>query len=306
MPKTTKPKSSVAKAKPSKATDPKRNALNALIARHGTPSADWRAAFDELMTDEGRLALGGKTRSENVFGEGVAWGVALDADFKTFPAKLKEHYSEERYRYFLASLVALDDARQAQKASQGAKSATATTTDDREAAARAARQTLISKLKGYAGGRQAERDALSVASGTTENFTALGESINRLVELGQSWLDRPAKTSTLQAQSAGLTRAVLDAAAASGSALSGAATDSTLAGRGRAGDAPEVNIAEGTVLHEMAEALRCVNEAHAAYPKITKLVPGPGTRSVLAPAPAKKPTAAPVTPAVTPAPTKVP
>ena len=279
MPKPAKTKSSPA---PSPST-PTRSALNKLVARHGPLSAEWRAAFGELLTDEGRAELGGKTRSENVLREGVAWAVSIDADSTRYPAKLKEHYSEPRLRYFLESLVRLDDARQGQQASQGSKAATVSTTESREAAARAARNTLINKLKGYAGGRAPEKAALAAASATTENLTTLGKSIDDLVALGKSWLALKTRTAQLLCESAGLTAPVLAEATKAAEALANSATDTTLAGRSRAGDAPEVNIAEGTVLHEMAEAMRCLAEAHAESPLISKLTPGPGTRAVLAP-----------------------
>lgn len=285
-----------------------RHALRALIARHGTSDADHRAAYDELITDADRAALGAKTRAPGVFRDAVAWAVQIDEDLRAYPALVKAHYAEARFAYFLERTAQLGDAVAAQQTRRGDQESTRTTAQERETAARDARQTLIAKLRGVAGKRDAETRALAEAMGRTEDTNALGGSIQKLAALGAQWLARPEASAKIQCASAGLTASVVDAALSAGQALTGAASEATLAGRRPAADAPEVNLLEGTVLHEMDEAQRCFDEAHDATQIVRRLSPGAATRNVLGTKKAPKPTSTATHegPAASPSPTAAP
>ena len=116
---------------------------------------------------------------------------------------------------------------------------------------------------------------------STDNINAIGASIRTLAALGADRLARPDTKAKIQYTSAGLTKDGVSAALAAADALTGAATESTLAGRRPSVDSPEVSIVEGAVLHEMDEAQRCFDEAHQATRLIRRLSPGPATRHVL-------------------------
>jgi hypothetical protein len=277
-------------AKPKKASpvavdaydpDKDRRALHQLIARHGKVAPDHREAFDDLISDARRADLGARTRGAGVLREGIRWAVTIAEAFAKYPAALEGHYAIERYTYLLHTLDHLDKALVAQKADRGGKGTVRSTAADREAAARSARNTLIAKLTGFAGAREPERKALSDATGTTSDTTALGASIQGLVALGSEWLARTDAKSKIQAKAAGLTESVVQNALAAAEALTGAAATATLTGRNGANDSPAVNLAEGAVLFEMDEAQRCFEEARKATPLVPRLVPGPATRHLL-------------------------
>jgi hypothetical protein len=280
--KTTAKKPSPVAPKPAekKATKEGR-ALDKLLARRGRVDAAHRAAYAELITDEGRAALGVKTRGPGVFRDAVAWCIQIDEDYTKYPARVKAHYAETRFAYFLEQTALLGATIDAQQTRRGEQKTTRSTTAEREEAARAARTALLSALRGFAGRRDAERDALSQALGRTDGVNAVGESLRTLAALGAEWLARPGATAAIHAVSAGLTSEGVASALAAADALTGAASESTLAGRRPAVDAPEVNLVEGTVLNEMGEAQRCFEEAHLATQLIRRLTPGPATRQVL-------------------------
>ena len=180
-----------------------RLALRGLIARRGQPDAEHRAAYDELISDADRSALGARTRAAGVLRDAVAWGVQIDQDLSAYPALVKSHYAETRFAYFLERTLMLD-AVTAQQARRGDQGTTRTTAEEREITAREARKTLIAKLRGVAGRRDAEGKALADAMGRTESADALGSSIQRLITLGTEWLARPEASAKIHCASAGL------------------------------------------------------------------------------------------------------
>jgi hypothetical protein len=277
------PKKQPAPAAAAPAYDPNkdRRALRELVARHGHVDAEHRAAYDELIGDPERAELGGKTRAAGVFREGIAWAVQIGQAFTQSPALVKDHYAESRFAYFLDRLAALDATLAAQAERRGDQNTTRSSAADRESLARDARRTLLAKLRGFAGRRDIERAALETATGRIDDENALGDSIRALAKLGRSWLARGDAKAKIQCASAGLTESVVNAALEAAEALTGAATAATLAGRRPAIDAPEVNLVEGAVLHEMEEAARCFEEAHKATQVVPRLTPGPATRHVL-------------------------
>lgn len=258
-----------------------RRALRELVAHHGDVTPEHREAFGELVSDARRAELGARTRGLGVFRESVAWAVAISRAFEDYPAAVKPHYSIERFKYLLHCVGGLDTAIQAQSAQRGGQGTVRWTAADREEAARKARNTLIAKMTGFAGAREAERAALAGAMGHTTDATALGTSIQSLATLAREWLARTDRKAKIQAESAGLTEGVVQEALDAAEALTGAATTATLAGKKAGTDSPAVNLAEGSVLHEMIEARRCFAEAHTATSLVPRLVPGPATKHVV-------------------------
>lgn len=290
-PKTKKPaKPAPAPPAPEAAYDPKkdRQVLLTLVARNGAPDDLHRAAYDALIDDPGRAELGGRTRATGVFRDAVGWAIIIDQTFRDYGTTLEGHYSRKRFAYLLDRLGALDAAMAVQEGRRGDQGATKDTAATREQAARDARNKLTFTLERYAGRRRSERHELAEAKGRVDDVTTLGSSIQALVALGRAWLSRPDAASKALCADLGLTGARITEALSSAQALTGAATDAALAGKGRASDAPEVNLVEGSVLFEMDEAMICFEAAHAATQVIPRLIPGPATKQVLGPKKAPK------------------
>jgi hypothetical protein len=268
-----------------------RRVLLELQARYGQVGAEERAAFDTLHSHAERIEMGNRTKAPGVLSDGVSWAVQIDQSFTRYPAALDGHYSKERFAYMLDRLVALDQALGGQGTQRDGTGAKRDTAEEREKAARKARNRLIDKLESVAGKRPDERRELDAAIGTA---AALGESILKLVKLGRSWLASAEPHTRILCKSAGLTERLLSEALAAGDALTGAAAGAKLAGRQSGTDAPEVNLAEGWVLHEMEEAKRCFDSAHEETRIVPRLSAGRATRSVLGAR--KTPAADPVAP----------
>lgn len=257
-----------------------RRALHELQARHGHIDEAHRAAFDSLGNAAQRVALGGRTRAAGVFEDGVSWAVEIDIAFSKFKAVVEEHYSRERFTYFLDRLAALDAALTGHGSQHDGTGEKRLTAEERQKEAAALRSKVIDKMEGVAGTRPTERKDLDRAIGSVAN---LGQSILDLVTLGRSWLTGKDPQVTLLCKSARLTEELLAATAAAGAALSTSGTDARLAGRKRSADSPEVNLIEGWVLKEMDEAQRCFANAHDESSLVRRLIPGPATRAVLGP-----------------------
>jgi hypothetical protein len=260
--------------------DQNRRTLQQLLARHAQLDADTRAALDALSHDEDRIALGGKTRAVGVLGEGVAWAVQIDQAFAQYPALTSAHYAQERFGYYLERLLGLDAAVELQTQKEKGLGGARSTTEQRETEAKAKRKVLLNKLMGFAGGRKDEKRELDAVVGTTESYTAIGQSVRDMVKLGRQWLARTDKYAVIQAKLARLTPALLDETLAAAEALTGSSVDSKLKGKSHPTDTPETNLAEGWFLFEFIEAHRCFEAAHADSALIAKLVPGPATRSL--------------------------
>ncbi len=256
-----------------------RRVLEELHARHGRVDEAHRAAFDSLGTNARRADLGGRTKATGVLREGVSWAVQIDQAYSKYSAAVEEHYARERFVYFLDRLEALDTAIAGQGTHREGTGVKRATSEERERAAREARNKVIEKMTRIAGER-AERADLEAATGTADK---LGASIKSLVTLGRGWLKSSDPTLTLLCKTARLTDALLDATLAAGEALTGAVTDAALAGRKPSSDSPEVNVVEGWVLAEMMEAQRGFDGAHAESRIVPRLTPGPATRHVLSP-----------------------
>jgi hypothetical protein len=116
-----------------------RAALLQLVARHGHVDGEHRGAFEELISDTQRAALGTQTRAPVVLKEGIGWAVQIDQAFDSVPAAVEAHYSRARYTYFLDRLVALSEAIDAQARRRQGTGESRSTAETRESTARKAR-----------------------------------------------------------------------------------------------------------------------------------------------------------------------
>jgi hypothetical protein len=237
-------------------------------------------AFLSLANEPQCAELGSQTRAEGVLGDAVRWAVAIDTAKREHPEALVG-YSDTRFAFFLGRISALADALDAQRARRGKKGEAEGGAQSASQAAKACREALISKLRSFAGFREAERRDLAGAIGTAESEDSLAKSLSKLADLAESWLKRKDKASETLAKSAGLAAADVSGARKQAHALAGAAADATMEGGGGPKDSPAVNVAEGRVLFEMREARRLFDEARAKNPLVARLAPGPSTRHVL-------------------------
>lgn len=121
------------------------------------------------------------------------------------------------------------------------------------------------------------------------------------MSLARTWLGRTDAESVENAKLAVLDEAVVTSAITSAAALGGAHVDAATEGRKTSHDSPIVNLEEGNVLLEMACAMEVFEEAHEDNDVVSRLIPGPATRHVLAPT-TRAAKAAAVAPAVAAAP----
>jgi hypothetical protein len=257
--------------------------------------APTRAALRSLASDAQRSDLGRKTKARGVLADGVTMAVTIDQQIATFPS-LTETYALARFVYFLESLLALDalvESSSTREAKVGAARGTAATAYER---ADKARTKLLTRLGRFAGQRGPELDEIKLIPPKGRSNDDLAGSIDNAVALARSWRARKDVGSVEIAVLAALDEAVVTTAATAAAALGGAHVDASLEGRKASHDSPIVNLEEGNVLLEMAYAMDVFEEAHDDNDVVSRLIPGPATRHVLAPAARAAAAAAPVAP----------
>lgn len=255
--------------------------LAGLLPRWPALEPKHRRAFQKLGTDLDRSKLGARTRGIGVLQDGTTWATQMDAALRQYGAGALKSYSPARFVYFLESLIALAEQLTAVRAKNKNVGAARGTAASRREKALVAREELLSPLRTFAGERAQESDALDAATGTIDPDDHLGESLADLAALAHQWLALTDEDSVVLAAEAGLTGDLATAAITAAKALTGSAAEAKLEGYAAGNDPPLVNLAEGGVLLEMKEAMRLFNEAHAKYPAVKKLSPGPSTRGVL-------------------------
>ncbi|MFS8068999.1 MAG: hypothetical protein ACMG6S_21775, partial [Byssovorax sp.] len=249
-----------------------------------------RAAFQSLMTDPQRAALGARTKGNAAASDAVTWIVQIDKDAQEYPA-LFDYYAEERFAYFVECTGALAQRLLAESGKRDEKGSITGTASSASEVAKSVRKRLARRLETYAGDRTAEQDAITEVMGTVGSDDAIAGSIHKLVKLATQWIERADEKSKVLASAAKLTPALCEEALRAAQALTGAAADATETGRARGTDSPAVNVREGSVLREMREAMVSLEEAREQHSAIRRLTPGPGTRAVLGPKrPVAKPT----------------
>jgi hypothetical protein len=244
--------------------------------------ATTRSALRSLATDAQRSDLGRQTKARGVLADGVAMAISIDQQIATFP-HLTETYVLARYAYYLESLLALDaliEGSGARDQKLGAARGTAATAYER---ADKARTKLLTRLRRFAGGRDAEKGEINAVPAKGRGNDDLGRSIEKAVALARSWLARTDAESVETAKIAVLDENVVTNAITTAAALGGAHVDAAMEGRKTSHDSPIVNLEEGNVLLEMAYAMEVFEEAHEDNDVVSRLIPGPATRHVLAP-----------------------
>lgn len=239
-----------------------------------------RGAFQSLLTDPQRAALGARTKGHAAASDAVAWIVQIDEDAREYPV-LFEFYAKERFAYLVECAEALTQRLLAESGKRDKKGSITGSAASASDTAKSVRRRLSRRLETYAGERAAERETLDEALGTIGTDDALAGSILKLVALAQTWMERSDEKSKVLAAAAMLTIALCEEAKSAAEALTGAAADATETGRARGTDSPAVNVREGSVLREMREAMVAVEEAREQHSAIRRLSPGPGTRAVL-------------------------
>lgn len=245
--------------------------------------ASTRAALRSLASDAQRSDLGRRTKARGVLADGVTMAVTIDQQIATFPS-LTETYAPARFVYFLESLLALDalvEGSSTREAKVGAARGIAATAYER---ADKARTKLLIRLGRFAGQRGPELDEIKLIPPKGRSNDDLARSIDKAVALAQSWRARKDAGSVENVVLAALDEAVVTTALTAAAALGGAHVDASLEGRKASHDSPIVNLEEGNVLLEMAYAMDIFEEAHDDNDVVPRLIPGPATRHVLAPA----------------------
>ncbi len=256
--------------------------LTSLAADQPPLTPTQRAAFSARYADGACEEMGAKTKSESVLGDAIAWAPIMDKALRKHPGALRR-YGRARFGWFLECTGALAEARAEQQGRGGAAAASKALALKAESAALTARADLLETLDELADGNPQDQAALSAAIGSTDRPDRIVASLHSLVTLARSWLARDSATFKALADSIGFSSAEIDAAHAAAEALAEATAGATLEGRIVPRDTPPVNRVEGRLLLEMKAAMRIFGSANARTNDVPRLVPGPGTRHVLAP-----------------------
>lgn len=256
--------------------------LASLVADQPPLTQVQRAAFAGRYGDAACEALGGQTKSESVLGDAVAWAPIMDKALRKHPNVLRR-YGRVRFAWFLACAEALEAARAEQEGRGGAAAASKAAAAKAQAAALAARSDLVETLEELADGNGDDEAALARALGVTDRPDRLVASLRALAGLARGWLAREEAGYKELVASAGLSIVEIEAAETAAEVLAGAAAGVTMEGRVVTRDTPPVNRLEGRLLFEMKAAQRVFERANARTKEVPRLVPGHGTRRVLAP-----------------------
>lgn len=270
--------SSGAKDKASKPAKPVKATVEArLLAELPALTAAEKRVFLAQHPPSRCDAMGGRTKSEGVLKEARAHAAVIAKALRKHPVELRR-YGRARFAWLLTCVAALDDARDAQQATDGSTTAAKDRAARAEATARALREDLLDALTTIAEGNPDDERALATATGSLMGAPALVASLRGLSALARAWLDRDTEDAKVLAASVSLTLADVEAAEAAAGALEEAAGDSTIEGRAAVKDTPSVNRAEGRVLLELRLAMRAFERAHERNKEIPRLPSGAATR----------------------------
>lgn len=260
--------------------------LDRLLAGRPPLTTAQHNAFARRFSDAVCEAMGGRTKSEGVLDDSIAWTAIMDKALKKHPAELRR-YGAARFVWFLGCIRALLDAREEQQVAHGNTGAAKDRAARAQKAAVAAREELLETMEALVEDHDEGEAALARAAGGTDKPDAIVDSIRAIAKLARGWLARKDDEAAALVESVGLTLAEVEAAEAAADALADAGTDRTIEGRVVVRDTPPVNRAEGRVVLEMRAAMRIFARANRRNGEVPKLSPGPATRGVLAPRAAK-------------------
>jgi hypothetical protein len=247
-----------------------------------------RSAFQAQFSDEQCDALGAKTKSEAVFKDGLGFASTISGALAKGP-RLVRRYGAARLAWLLECLALLDERRAEQASGKGGGAVVLkATAESAMAKAREVHDDLAATLETLIGGHEIDGAALDDARSDASTPAKMVDSLQALAKIGDGWLRRTDGESKALVASVDLTRGDVDLAWATAAALKDATDRAT--GKRVTGDrdSQPVNRIEGRVLLEMRLAMRLFEKARDANKSVPGLVPGPGTRSVLASHPMKK------------------
>ena len=220
--------------------------------------------------------LGSQTRSAAVLSESRSWIVPIQKSLVVAPAGL--FYGDENFTYFLETVANLHDTLDTKKNTQVGAERTRGIKEANLTRLRRDRNQLLAALGSMARGNALLETEVDLARGTAENAAEVLTSTRDLIKLARTWLRKEARRARL----AKLSAALVDAAEASVSALADATDQRRADGNVIVRDDEATNLAEGRVLFQMKLAMRAFESARERGVKVPKLVPGAGTKRVLA------------------------
>ena len=240
-----------------------------------------RAAFTRQCTAERADELGRRTKAGNVLRDGERFASTMRGALAAPRGGLA--YSKPRFRFYLEAVLDLRD----HIAKDGERSLTQNDAavgiaQAREAAV-VARETLIERMNGFAAGDTVRTASVAKAAGSTKDDNAILSSLAALLKIARGWLINADPTDQALAESVGVDTGSLDALETARTGLSDAMAKFQGSGGKVYRDSPETNRIEGRVLFEMRYAMTLFEGAHGRDALSPRLIPGPGTRHVLAP-----------------------
>jgi hypothetical protein len=280
-------------SKPRKASSPPiaksraHDVVERLLAEQPSLTAAQRGAFSDRYSGAACEEMGGRTKSEGVLANALEWTGPMAKALKKHPQPLRR-YGSARFAWFLESIRALADAREAQQIADGATGIAKTRAQRAQTSALASRDDLLETLEALVEGDGEAEDAVARAARITEKPDTIVTSIRALAALARGWLAREDAGALALVESVGLALGEITTAAQAADALDAAGADRTIEGRVVVRDLPAVNRAEGRVLLEMRGAMRIFAKANEKSRDVPKLVPSKATRGVLAPRTASK------------------
>jgi hypothetical protein len=243
-----------------------------------------RAAFRAQFTDEQCAALGDRTKSGAVQKDAFGWAKVMHSTLRAHPHAVRR-YGATRLAWFVECLRGLETAIEEQSVARDEASASGLGVDLARTAALAVRNDLRDTLTILAGADTHEKEsvtrALEAHDGASED-AALAKSLRALAELAEKWLGRHDEGARALVASVSLSRADVDAARTAADELFHASAADAGHRHDTQHDAPSTNVAEGRLLEEMRLAMHVFARAHDTNRAVPKLVPGSGTKNVLA------------------------
>jgi hypothetical protein len=241
-----------------------------------------RTVFARQLTLSELARLGGQTVAVNVLREAGTWLTSIAVARDAY-AGLGRRYGTARLAYFAERVIALE--RQLVKEGVRDEAIAASRTDRAQAvaAARAERDHLAAALQPIVRGDPTSSGQLAGIQ-TGRHDDGLADALFKLASIANQWLERSKTDLSARVLVAtfGLGGDDVEQAHAAREALIATAERAAISGARAGHDSPEVNVLEGIVLVEMRVALGIFKAAHARDARLPVLVPGPGTRHVLA------------------------
>ena len=240
-----------------------------------------RSAFTRQCSAEKADDWGKRTKAINVLHDSERFARVMHGALAAPRGGLG--YTKARFRFHLQAVLDLRDHVEEDRAAAQAQSKAAVGTEKAREVALLARETLLERLSAFAEGDDPRAAALAKAFGSTKDEDALLVSLAALLKLAKTWLGSVDADDQALAESLGLDQATLTGMEAARADLATAHSASLGSGAKVWRDGPATNRIEGRVLFEMRYAMRLFEGAHSRDALSPRLIPGPGTRHVLAP-----------------------